>query len=250
VGILDRATFSFQSTPPRRRRLEGDAGRQSVRVVSIHASAQEATTRVQTVVADRAVSIHASAQEATRVVTTPRVDPEFQSTPPRRRRRCRAVRSGSTRCFNPRLRAGGDAVFKRPPAGCRRFNPRLRAGGDESRSRATLGCTSFNPRLRAGGDEAGPRPPPDREGFNPRLRAGGDRLWAGGYATVEVRFNPRLRAGGDSDMQSFGQVPRVSIHASAQEATPPGRDVPAGPPGFQSTPPRRRRPAALSGGKP
>ena len=55
--------------------------------------------------------------------------------------------------------------------------------------------------------------------FNPRLRTGGDGP-EGGRVCRETGFNPRLRTGGDPT--SNGVAPdhgRVSIHASAREAT-------------------------------
>ena len=56
------------------------------------------------------VSIHASAREATRS-------------------RCRG--SGDIRCFNPRLRTGGDLTIDNVENLDSRFNPRLRTGGDQ-----------------------------------------------------------------------------------------------------------------------
>ena len=55
------------------------------------------------------VSIHASAREATASVASSAVSGDvFQSTPPRGRRPCQRLRLSPFRCFNPRLRAGGD----------------------------------------------------------------------------------------------------------------------------------------------
>ncbi len=55
-------------------------------------------------------------------------------------------------------------------------------------------------------------------GFNPRLRTGGDRS-AGICDCHEKGFNPRLRTGGDRSEGSRPGHLRVSIHASAREAT-------------------------------
>ena len=76
--------------------------------------------------------------------------------------------------------------------------------------------------------------------FNPRLREGGDPFgWSNGNSSFY--FNPRLREGGDDSEWCCNVNNRISIHASAKEATP----MPNGafPPEtlFQSTPPRRRR---------
>ena len=55
-------------------------------------------------------------------------------------------------------------------------------------------------------------------GFNPRLRVGGDAEFRHEPAGLNG-FNPRLRVGGD--LASLALIPRyrVSIHASAWEAT-------------------------------
>ena len=78
--------FTFQSTPPRGRRLDLEYDPDIDDYVSIHASAREATGDQAVLGVIVQVSIHASAREATR-----------------RLGRCR----GSA-CFNPRLREGGD----------------------------------------------------------------------------------------------------------------------------------------------
>ena len=76
----------FQSTPPHGRRLSGQLGGESTVLVSIHASAREAT------VGDDAPSIF----------------PRFQSTPPHGRRPIALSRPRADWRFNPRLRTGGD----------------------------------------------------------------------------------------------------------------------------------------------
>ena len=98
------------------------------------------------------VSIHASAREATTGWLKGLPHKQFQSTPPRGRRQAISSRSLATACFNPRLRAGGDMqrpsecatknpFQSTPPRGRRPPGPRYRPGG-----------ACFNPRLRAGGD--------------------------------------------------------------------------------------------------
>ena len=58
-----------------------------------------------------------------------------------------------------------------------------------------------------------------RTSFNPRLRVGGDPLRQAA-ASGTARFNPRLRVGGDgSPLGTRNTWGRVSIHASAWEAT-------------------------------
>ena len=98
----------------------------------------------------------------------------FQSTPPRRRRRCNTARILSNAFFNPRLREGGDnsalstlirykSFQSTPPRRRRRrrvfhskrwmlFNPRLREGGDFYYAGNNVFTKLFNPRLREGGD--------------------------------------------------------------------------------------------------
>ena len=80
----------FQSTPPRRRRLPCRIRQGLPLCVSIHASAQEATNSFRNRLTSSAVSIHASAQEATM---------------------CVSFSHSKRKCFNPRLRAGGDLDF-------------------------------------------------------------------------------------------------------------------------------------------
>ena len=54
----------FQSTPPRRRRLNGSPAIARA-IISIHASAKEATFSAEPSFTDFGISIHASAKEAT-----------------------------------------------------------------------------------------------------------------------------------------------------------------------------------------
>ena len=79
-------------------------------VVSIHASAREATDKDQSNRKSERVSIHASAREATIKSLSLVWICKFQSTPPRGRRHSVSESNGSHACFNPRLREGGDVV--------------------------------------------------------------------------------------------------------------------------------------------
>ena len=123
------------------------------------------------------------------------------------------------------------------------FNPRLRTGGDDPRGQGAAWHGCFNPRLRTGGDvplftsRRRTRPVSIHasareatiaktlitglaEGFNPRLRTGGDAFWLGSVWHGHC-FNPRLRTGGDFPQVAHNIADlRVSIHASAREATP------------------------------
>ena len=151
--------YTFQSTPPRRRRQlkggscfiwqnfnprlreGGDANVPAKKpervIISIHASAKEATFSFNCISTEVLISIHASAKEATTDTGWKRwvfyhfnprlreggdalIDDEFrktilfQSTPPRRRRpRCLSL-SKCCLYFNPRLREGGDSYFHEP----------------------------------------------------------------------------------------------------------------------------------------
>ena len=169
----------FQSTPPHGRRpvnlraqrrisrsfnprlrTGGDASRTAlcgrITLVSIHASAREATEGDTGAVERGGVSIHASAREATSHSSWLMSFVEFQSTPPHGRRlRPTVPGDPDSLSFNPRLRTGGDmsprktiqqlvhvsihasareatavSLFFEPRIG--RFNPRLRTGGDIS----------------------------------------------------------------------------------------------------------------------
>ena len=123
-------------------------------LISIHASAKEATMVGCIYRHFKGISIHASAKEATTVSSF----------------------SGVTEYFNPRLREGGDKEYHRNNGGKKNFNPRLREGGDGiqrhnrlEESKISIHASAkeatcrriicifiilfyFNPRLREGGD--------------------------------------------------------------------------------------------------
>jgi len=215
---------AFQPTPPRGRRLASASGRPPCAAVSTHASAREATAWY--------------AARAT--VTLP-----FQPTPPRGRRRPLPILAPPPNSFNPRLRAGGDAVLNTYfTAASTRFNPRLRAGGDSRGRCAASTRTRFQP-----------TPPRGRRRYDP---------WRGGLGE-EVSTHASAREATRGSRNPRGGI-QVSTHASAREATrpvlrgwPPGAvsthasareatrvlasDSPTKLP-FQPTPPRGRRPRA------
>ena len=56
------------------------------------------------------------------------------------------------------------------------------------------------------------------QNFNPRLREGGDHVCHRGLFCND-NFNPRLREGGDLLFNLTQVIPKISIHASAKEAT-------------------------------
>ena len=78
------------------------------------------------------------------------------------------------------------------------------------------------------------------EYFNPRLREGGDKEYHRNNGGKK-NFNPRLREGGDG-IQRHNRLEesKISIHASAKEATQRAETLKILLL-FQSTPPRRRR---------
>ena len=100
-------------------------------LISIHASAREATRYGIIKWMEFYISIHASAREATPVCRSPaalcRI---FQSTPPRGRRQYSLTSSGVGGAFQstpPRGRRPVARSIRRIPI---HFNPRLREGGD------------------------------------------------------------------------------------------------------------------------
>ena len=234
--------IKFQSTPPHGRRPLTTAKQSTATMVSIHASAREATrrrgygrrrrgrfnprlrtggdARYLPYLAPSCVSIHASAREAT-------IWP--------------ANLPMNLFCFNPRLRTGGDVPWltarpvpskfqSTPPHGRRRPEawrslPGWPVSIHASAREATAVCHPhllregcFNPRLRTGGDLSFVVHCFSRYGFNPRLRTGGD-LNECFYIEGQASFNPRLRTGGDHQ----------SLRCSAFHIL------------FQSTPPHGRR---------
>ena len=120
------------------------------------------------------------------------------------------------------------------------FNPRLREGGDIICIVGNSCIVNFNPRLREGGDKIDILFPPNKRYFNPRLREGGDKEYLRNNGGKK-NFNPRLREGGDG-IQRHNRLEesKISIHASAKEATT-ARNFTGRQHRFQSTPPRRRR---------
>ena len=186
---------------------------------------------------------------------------KFQSTPPRGRRAFPGIPGKSWNRFNPRLRVGGDggqhADFSlqfrfqsTPPRGRRLdefadkgrpFHVSIHASAWEATGSASWVYPPFGVSIHASAWEATPafcvaiwmlR-------FNPRLRVGGDAQ-LDFVISRPYCFNPRLRVGGDLIGVSILDKIRVSIHASAWEATPPMQDF-AADAKFQSTPPRGRR---------
>ena len=100
------------------------------------------------------------------------------------------------------------------------FNPRLREGGDALRNSITHQTDLIS--IHASAKEATFHSLKWRintTDFNPRLREGGDNGWLY-IQTLQRNFNPRLREGGDG-IQRHNRLEesKISIHASAKEAT-------------------------------
>ena len=213
-------------------------------VVSIHAPARGATKSGGEYGSRYVVSIHAPARGATRA------------------QGC----NDCHHCFNPRPRAGGDAIEQdfhlpipvsihapargaTPPASttpttCKRvFQSTPPRGGRLVTYVPAAPTWVFQSTPPRGGRPTW-RAMQDRlPCFNPRPRAGGDFIMRDAtYLKSRSSFNPRPRAGGDPRNRSNGQRQiAVSIHAPARGATPYAPHV-AYANGFQSTPPRGGRP--------
>ena len=165
----------------------------------------------------------------------------FQSTLPRRERRCPSRPPSSGRYFNPRSREGSDSTTASRRSRDSHFNPRSREGSDPAPPRcrhlhhsisihapakgATWSCgrtadhSYFNPRSREGSDGSIIRLFYYQGNFNPRSREGSDAS-TGKSSGVIGNFNPRSREGSDA---LIAQVPALLTV-------------------FQSTLPRRERP--------
>ena len=145
--------YTFQSTPPRRRRQlkggscfiwqnfnprlreGGDANVPAKKpervIISIHASAKEATFSFNCISTEVLISIHASAKEATHWLM---------------------MSSEKLFYFNPRLREGGDPVVcPCPNAVCISIHASAKEATHIFMS-LNISFTYFNPRLREGGD--------------------------------------------------------------------------------------------------
>ena len=149
--VVDNDRFQFQSTRPRGTRLVFINYCVILARVSIHASARDATKRLE-----RAIGIF-----------------QFQSTRPRGTRPAGGSSSLETYSFNPRVRAGRDhstmidaitadvSIHASARDATRQdhqidsspcFNPRVRAGRDNSCKTTGTTFARFNPRVRAGRD--------------------------------------------------------------------------------------------------
>ena len=168
--------------------------------VSIHASAREATTASALVL--MTVRLFQSTPPHGRrllPVWRANIPSLFQSTPPHGRRHCSDQPAFSMfRCFNPRLRTGGDFVPPGAPAHSGCFNPRLRTGGDaHCAGTVHLSPRRFNPRLRTGGDLEGVTLDVTLKTVSIHASAREATWWGTRFSWPWTSFNPRLRTGGD-----------------------------------------------------
>ena len=166
------------------------------RVVSIHASAREATMGGPGGVGGVSVSIHASAREATSGAEDAGLAEGFQSTPPHGRRPAMDPPSWAPPMFQ-----------STPPHGRRRLGPR----------------GAFYTTLFQSTPPHGRRPgsaPEQVVELLVSIHASAREATTANLARhLARRFNPRLRTGGDPLEESKVTIPTVSIHASAREAT-------------------------------
>ena len=235
--------FPFQSTPPHGRRPASATWAMGVSQVSIHASAREATVNTLAEGLRKLVSIHASAREATRAsLDCWPFSWMFQSTPPHGRRRVKTGMEPRMSCFNPRLRTGGDVYPNRKLTAPRSFNPRLRTGGDLTEGWTWLRNSRFQSTPPHG---RRPQLPPAKMGeavvsIHASAREATGALFQSGARDTPFQSTPphgrRRQASGHFQppcqfqstpphgrrhftilFESFDQ--RVSIHASAREAT-------------------------------
>ena len=210
-------------------------------VISIHAPAKGATGAASSIPFAGGISIHAPAKGATLLMLFMRlILTVFQSTLPRRERRCNISLHNIIKRFQSTL-----PRRERPPHSIvfthrANFNPRSREGSDANICLGdNYGILHFNPRSREGSDaESGGQGSPGTH-FNPRSREGSDRQ-VYTFPLLYHNFNPRSREGSDSCVARTTSRPRISIHAPAKGATLrtyPYKEVTR----FQSTLPRRER---------
>ena len=182
-------------------------------MVSIHASAREATARDEIGAFEIHVSIHASAREATVAVLGPIGAGAFRSTPLRERRPTLSQHRRAMHCFDLRLCARGDRAPGACPPTPPCFDPCLCARGDPTsfstlrpmtpfrstplRERRLVEVVSLEHRdlvsIHASAREATRRSTRARASspcFDPRLCARGDRSRSSSVARLEFRSTP------------------------------------------------------------
>ena len=121
--------------------------------ISIHAPAKGATYLNKTLRCGVSISIHAPAKGATLPLDLPRICLIFQSTLPRRERRCVEYEKVHRKLFQSTLPRRERLVrLSAPKASISHFNPRSREGSDVPCPAHRRNLPSFNPRSREGSD--------------------------------------------------------------------------------------------------
>ncbi len=168
----------------------------------------------------------------------------FQSTPPRRGRRCVRFRGERDRIVSIHAPAKGATCCRTCGgfASCLFQSTPPRRGRLIILARSNHVNKSFNPRPREGGDFRCIRRIPARVDVSIHAPAKGATFVRYVVASVGNCFNPRPREGGDiHSIDAAITILRVSIHAPAKGATIVHRPSRPRIHMFQSTPPRRGR---------
>ncbi len=165
------------------------------------------------------VSIHASAQEATSlVIICIAFITMFQSTPPRRRRRWGQSGDRNCGCFNPRLRAGGDIRGDLTPSP---LEVSIHASAQEATATVIPDARSIPVSIHASAQEATwfqslPSSTIRFQSTPPRRRRRRCSIFEHLYLPVSIHASAQ-----EATASCYHKPARVSvsIHASAQEAT-------------------------------
>ncbi len=195
------------------------------------------------VLKDATISIHSAARAETQAPWGNQAHGEFQSTPPRGRRRIGGTSHTKRVDFNPLRREGGDvspptlcnndAEFQStPPRGRRPSSPRQLENfwtfqSTPPRGRRPLAaCFSagpicdFNPLRREGGDVHGPQQRMITQYISIHSAARAETIIdAPMETTVDENFNPLRREGGDLESQTRLRHIEISIHSAARAET-------------------------------
>ena len=89
---------------------------------------------------------------------------------------------------------------------------------DVTTTRTVVRITNFNPRLREGGDHPNTAPEATTENFNPRLREGGDDIYHAPSCCKKISIHASAKEATDNVPKNTMEL-KISIHASAKEAT-------------------------------
>ena len=231
----------FQSTPPRGRRHSIITSIFPVRYFNPRLREGGDNAVSASICAACCISIHASAREATVIWRYCNGDPEFQSTPPRGRRRQPV--SPSYGCQYISIHASAREATKSTPSGISYSAISIHASAREATELCTLSDNSKKfqstpPRgrrqalrnvilfhivisIHASAREATKYLFPSSDHLQISIHASAREATAIIIALHQLGnyFNPRLREGGDEEETGVTVEFRISIHASAREAT-------------------------------